>query len=1282
MPAEAAQQVGAQAQRLAQAHRAERGVGVDGDAVAAAARDELQLAAVAERRAQAPGLEALREVDEHRIAVVGHVDRGASRLGVGEQFGERAGAGAHAVVVEVVGADARDDAHKSARAGHRNRQQPVPTRAPEGAELAQHAAVRGAAEADREDDAIARLRDRLLDREHGERLGAVAKEEVVKVGARLHGVQHGGLHAGGVLRARGDDHERLLRAVRRVLEHAGDRLVDLGVDRLDRACVIVGHAVAVVEVVDRDRRVAEEGPRPRQRVDAAGVEAAIDELGEVFAAGPVRAGEAQRREQLGELSERARRVTRILIDRVGGGRLVGDGDRERRWRLRDGVADRDHLAAATDRGRHLGHRDGAGVEHEHRVERDVVADFGHVVRRAQPHRRDGAAQVRRALLQVAGRQHAAAQEVAQGLRLVGPVGDADRPGLRQLPGHHGGAARGVRLVDQAEVGLKPVQHVDVGAEQRAVGLQQAVEGTAPPGELELGGDLLVRNVALREVVEQGVESPRLHLAHQLGALLQVREHVALGGEAREGGDQVVDAAVQQLPFARRVAERRIQGFEVLLDLLVGDRDIRNADGHGRRDADRREPLPQNALLLDARERVMQVAHVNARAQVLLRERFQAAARRGGHRRALAARGGRGDQFAQRTVEDGGLELVERVAQIGEQAQVRAELGERLELPHGGRGDECGRALEQAGHELSVQAAGALLSTGRLVAGRELGAVPGRVARAIGELAELRGLDDHVRGVHAVVGEGLDGLAAEARAGRRGGGQEGQAAELRDAVVHADAELGVGATERLAVVEQDAAQAHERLVDVGDAGLLGLLVAADAANDVATQAARGDRDAGQADVSEAALDRAEGRASRTHDEHPLVLRDQRAEGVDHRLGRARTGQRLHDDRVAGGDVRDDVLLLGVGVEQQQVGLGRALVGGHRGDRRLALLHCPAGARVAGDRVEHRVGEVAGVGGERRPNLGERRDDEARGDRETVEVRGEAAQAVERRVRLEGAVVVGEGDEGLLVEVQRELAGQLAGERRVQHEAVEQRQLDLAAAATQAQGTQEQRGAEGLAAVAPADHADAERNGVDAAHARELKALVGDALGGDAGGAQGDVVAHEVTEQGRTASDEAREAAGVARAELDATARVVVEVQQRARAAEGREFVAPALPGIARHIHRSHRRVPHAQCARLNAGSRHGSIVVELMIVVSVGTPHAVTLRPHPAFARYSAPPAQRPAAYTAHSWNSSAASSRGSSRPCSPWAWSSPGCSSAASCSSRVAATAPRRRSRISAPAQA
>ena len=55
-----------------------------------------------------------------------------------------------------------------------------------------------------------------------------------------------------------------------------------------------------------------------------------------------------------------------------------------------------------------------------------------------------------------------------------------------------------------------------------------------------------------------------------------------------------------------------------------------------------------------------------------------------------------------------------------------------------------------------------------------------------------------------------------------------------------------------------------------------------------------------------------------DEHALVLRDEAPIALTMVWVPPVPGRVLHDERVAGGDLRDHVLLLGVGVEQQGVG----------------------------------------------------------------------------------------------------------------------------------------------------------------------------------------------------------------------------------------------------------------------------------------------------------------------------------------------------------------------------
>ncbi len=134
----------------------------------------------------------------------------------------------------------------------------------------------------------------------------------------------------------------------------------------------------------------------------------------------------------------------------------------------------------------------------------------------------------------------------------------------------------------------------------------------------------------------------------------------------------------------------------------------------------------------------------------------------------------------------------------------------------------------------------------------------------------------------------------------------------------------------AVVTEHAPQAHQRVVDVGDLGRLGLLVAADRTDEVALQAVWRDREARKPDAGEAVPHAVEGRAPCADHEHPLAVAHQRADGVDHGLRAAGAGQRVDDERLAVGHARKHALLFGVGVQQQHVGRGRALVGagGHR------------------------------------------------------------------------------------------------------------------------------------------------------------------------------------------------------------------------------------------------------------------------------------------------------------------------------------------------------------------
>ncbi len=101
----------------------------------------------------------------------------------------------------------------------------------------------------------------------------------------------------------------------------------------------------------------------------------------------------------------------------------------------------------------------------------------------------------------------------------------------------------------------------------------------PPGELELDAHPILGDVAAREVVEQRIEVEVAQIAQERGALLQVREHLGVGGERRELGDQLPIGTVSSDCRRGRPAERRVERREVLGHPLVGDLDVGDADRH-------------------------------------------------------------------------------------------------------------------------------------------------------------------------------------------------------------------------------------------------------------------------------------------------------------------------------------------------------------------------------------------------------------------------------------------------------------------------------------------------------------------------------------------------------------------------------------------------------------------------------------------------------------------------------------------------------------------------------
>ena len=266
-------------------------------------------------------------------------------------------------------------------------------------------------------------------------------------------------------------------------------------------------------------------------------------------------------------------------------------------------------------------------------------------------------------------------------------------------------------------------------------------------------------------------------------------------------------------------ERDVEPREVFGDALVRDLHVRDADRHLGHDARDGEPVPQDALLLDAAQALVEVGDVHARAHVL---RGRACAGGGGSRStSRATRGGmrwrRSARSSERSKTDG-RELVERLADVERAAagRRRARRSRRRAASASARSARWrARAAAAARRGCSFLASSCALL--RLLGRVEGGAVPGRVVRSVAELAEARRRGSaRPPTASRSRGERLDGVPAEpCRGRRRRRAAATRPRQLAQRIQHRDAEHGVAAGERGAVVEQHLAQAHERLVDVGD-----------------------------------------------------------------------------------------------------------------------------------------------------------------------------------------------------------------------------------------------------------------------------------------------------------------------------------------------------------------------------------------------------------------------------------------------------------------------------------
>ena len=322
------------------------------------------------------------------------------------------------------------------------------------------------------------------------------------------------------------------------------------------------------------------------------------------------------------------------------------------------------------------------------------------------------------------------------------------------------------FVDEAEVAFEAVDDRGVGAEERAVSAQQVLQRRLPPGPFELGAHLLLGDVTHRELGEERLEAEPRELGAQGRPLDEVVEDIRFGGEFGERPHQL-----RHRDRAERVGARATEDLvelgEVGVDALPRDLHVGEAERHLGDDTGLDVAVPLGALLLDAQERLVHVDDVHAGADVLAGKPLQPAPVRRVHRRRVATRTVRLNQIAERPLEHGRAEPVERIADAREQPQLNAELGDALERPHVGLAHHRVAALQQGGNVGAVQAGGEAVRTTGVGGGGERDAEPRRVVGAEAELAQSRRGREFRGGLAPLARQADERADVEPRGGRRG-----------------------------------------------------------------------------------------------------------------------------------------------------------------------------------------------------------------------------------------------------------------------------------------------------------------------------------------------------------------------------------------------------------------------------------------------------------------------------------------------------------------------------------
>ena len=376
----------------------------------------------------------------------------------------------------------------------------------------------------------------------------------------------------------------------------------------------------------------------------------------------------------------------------------------------------------------------------------------------------------------------AAQLTLQVRRLVVLRLNTFSPHARNLRQQTRRSASHVGVIGATETGLRIAQTVTV-QQLTLVMLQQEFQGRLPPGELQLSGNNLGRNLTCVQVIEQLRQAALTQLLGQSVTLRQGHQQHAVRHEGVQARVQRVQVGAHKIGALNGVSQdntqagqlrnQRVQGGSQLIQVL---RDLRGA---GRLNV----ANPLGTLRLNHLQLLVQVTNIHAGQDVFLRRAAQAGTLHTAHLDAVLTtpRTGcsRRNQVGHWTVVDVCAETLERLTDAHQNRQLRLPLGDgttRAQTQHGAGAVHCLAQVQQGGLEGNDQG----VRLGGFLVIDQAGTVPRggtRCRRKTINLTQAHQLGTHLLTLHERIKHG----AVKTHAGCRavlGGGQFSQTLQRR------------------------------------------------------------------------------------------------------------------------------------------------------------------------------------------------------------------------------------------------------------------------------------------------------------------------------------------------------------------------------------------------------------------------------------------------------------------------------------------------------------------------